>query len=166
MSFEWKNLPEIRTRRLLLRKLVLEDRDDLFEIYGDHEVMKFTDDDCFANCETVVEMLESVEKLFRAKASIEWGVEDLSSRKIIGTCGLHSFSSDCCAGEAGCLLARQFWGKGIMREAMVGVIGFARDSLGLKRLRADIEPENVRSIKLFTNLGFKPAKDGILELEL
>lgn len=166
MSFEWKNLPEIRTRRLLLRKLVLGDREDLLEIYGDHEVMKFTDDDCFANVETVDQMLESVENLFCARASIEWGIEDLASQKIIGTCGLHSFSSDFSAGEAGCLLARKFWGKGLMREAMVRVIEFARDSLGLKQLKADIEPENVRSIKLFINLGFRKAKNGILELKL
>lgn len=110
------------TERLLLRGLALTDREDLFRIYGDPQV--------------------------------------------IGTCDLHSFNTDFSAGEPGCHLAREFWGKGLMLEALIRVIGFARDSFQLKRLKADIGPENFRSMKLFNKLGFRKNKNGILELKL
>jgi ribosomal-protein-alanine N-acetyltransferase len=52
----------------------------------------------------VVQMMASVVRLEKTGESLEWAIVERESNKVIGTCGLHSFSKagHCC--EVGCLL--------------------------------------------------------------
>lgn len=49
---------------------------------------------------------------------------------------------------------RSFGGRGLITEAMRLAIRFAFESLGLHRLEANIQPQNLRSIALVRRLGF------------
>ena len=51
-------------------------------------------------------------------------------------------------------LDREYWGKGIMKEALSAVIDFADKKLDLGMLYACASPENQRSIRLLKSLGF------------
>lgn len=153
--FAWNAPPTLRTERLLLRALAPADSADLFAIYGDPEVMAFAGDPPFADPAVVAQMLASVERLFRAGEALEWGVVHAQERRVIGTCGIHSFTADGSAAEVGCLLARRYWGQGLMAEALTGVIGFAFETLGVTTLLADIDAPNLRSQRLFRRLGFQ-----------
>jgi RimJ/RimL family protein N-acetyltransferase len=53
---------------------------------------------------------------------------------------------------------KQFAGKGIMLEGMRLVVESAFNDLGLHRLEANIQPDNIRSINLVKKLGF--SKEG------
>ena len=46
-------------------------------------------------------------------------------------------------------------GKGLMRQAMKLVIDFAFNEIGLHRLEANIQPDNIPSIKLIRSLNFR-----------
>jgi [ribosomal protein S5]-alanine N-acetyltransferase len=46
-------------------------------------------------------------------------------------------------------------GAGVMREAMPSVFRFAFDRLGLHRLQANVQPNNVRSIALLRGTGWR-----------
>jgi [ribosomal protein S5]-alanine N-acetyltransferase len=48
-----------------------------------------------------------------------------------------------------------FAGSGLMTEAVRQAIGYAFDEVGLHRLEANIQPDNVRSIALVRRLGFR-----------
>lgn len=48
-----------------------------------------------------------------------------------------------------------FAGKGLMRQGMERVLGHCFEQLGLHRLEANIQPQNVRSISLVRGLGFR-----------
>ncbi|KAF1081739.1 MAG: hypothetical protein GQF41_2079 [Candidatus Rifleibacterium amylolyticum] len=154
MEFNWDELPQIKTPRLCLRKLTASDRQEIFAVYGNPEVMAFTDEEPFNDSEVVDQMLASVEKLFCSRESLEWGIESVADGRIIGTCGLHSFNWSEFSAEAGCMLAREFWGKGLMQEALLPVFVFARTSLHLKKVIAEISEGNSRSEKLFARMGF------------
>lgn len=130
------------------------DVSDLFAIYGDPEVMRYASDLPFSEPATVLTMLESVNRLLAAGASLEWGIEKKPHGHLIGTVGLHSFEPSRTAAEVGCLLVKPAWGQGYMREALHPVMNYARDELGLKRLVADMDAANTRSIRLFESLGF------------
>jgi len=52
-------------------------------------------------------------------------------------------------------LLQEYWGKGYAKEAMISLIGYCKDNLGLKRLCARIDDKNIASKKLFESLGFE-----------
>jgi len=132
------------------------DIDALFAIYGDAEVMRHASDPPFADRDTVRVMLASVSALLAEGRSLEWGVADRQTDRLIGTCGLHAFEAEPARAEVGCLLARSHWGRGLMREALEALFVHAREGLGLAVLRADIDVGNDRSAALFRRLGFRP----------
>jgi len=158
--------PPMSTERLLLRPLRDGDIAALFAIYGDAEVMRYASDDTFPNPSTVLTMLASVDRLLVEGASIEWAIEDKRSRELIGTCGFHSFDAPNGCAEVGCMLARNTWGQGFMREALRRMFAWARHELGLASLRADIDAANLRSMRLFAALGFARIDTGTCELAL
>ncbi|KKD60167.1 GNAT family acetyltransferase [Grimontia sp. AD028] len=146
--------PVLSSHRLVLRSIVHSDVDDLFEIYGNEQVMEFASDPVFTSIKMVHQMLESVARLEATEESFEWAMVEKASNKVIGTCGLHSFSEDRSECEVGCLLNAAHWNKGLMSEALPLLFEFA-GSVGVKALIADINNDNVRSIALFEKLGFE-----------
>lgn len=132
-----------------------EDEADLFAIYGDEEVMRYASDAPFPSVAMVATLLDSVAVLLKTMRSIEWAVAQRSTGRVIGTCGLHSFDDAARSGEMGCLLARAHWGQGLMAEALVAVMAYGRDTLGLHTLVADIDVANQRSRALYRKLGFQ-----------
>lgn len=165
-AFDWTVLPELRSTRLLLRALNPADSADLFAIYGDPEVMEFAGDPPFADPGLIGQMLGSVDRLFRERQALEWGIVHAQEQRVIGTCGIHSFAADGSAAEVGCLLARRHWGQGLMAEALASVIDLAFDALALGALLADIDAPNQRSQRLFHRLGFQrdPTRAPLLAL--
>ncbi len=57
-------------------------------------------------------------------------------------------------GEIGWYFRRGFWGQGYAREAAEAIIAYSRDTLGVKRLCAQIDERNERSKRLAERLGF------------
>lgn len=53
-----------------------------------------------------------------------------------------------------------YWGKGIMSEAMQGVINFSKTQISPNRIQAEVYPENIASLKLLKKLGFQ--EEGLL----
>jgi RimJ/RimL family protein N-acetyltransferase len=149
------SLPVLESARLQLRAMHDHDRADLFAIYGDPEVMRFTSDAVFPELATVDEMLRSVARLRAEGSALEWAIELKSTQVLIGTCGLHRFEPEHSCAEVGCVLARTAWGCGYMREALTTLMRHAAAGLGLQWLKADIDAPNLRSIRLFESLGFR-----------
>ncbi|OOF02124.1 N-acetyltransferase [Salinivibrio sp. MA427] len=120
--------------------------------------MEFASDPVFTSKDMIVQMLKNVVRLEKLGESLEWAVMDQATNKVIGTCGLHSFSDNGDSCEVGCLLNSSYWRKGYMYEALILLFSHAK-SLGIEKLYADIDEGNFRSQALFNKLGFK-AKNG------
>jgi len=80
---------------------------------------------------------------------------------VIGFCGLTRF--DDVDGqpeiEIGYRLARAYWEQGLATEAALAVRDYACSQLGLRRLIALIDAENVRSIRVAEKIGLHHEKD-------
>ncbi len=153
--------PDLHGSRIVLRSIQTNDSDDLFEIYGDIQTMEFASDPVFTSKDMIVQMLESVVRLEKSGESLEWAIMDQATNKVIGTCGLHSFSDSGDSCEVGCLLNSSYWRQGYMSEALSLLICHAK-SLGIEKLYADIDEGNFRSQALFNKFGFK-AKKGLFQ---
>ncbi|HCG8570682.1 TPA: GNAT family N-acetyltransferase [Vibrio parahaemolyticus] len=156
--------PDLHGSRVVLRSIQTDDSDDLFEIYSDIQTMEFASDPVFTSKDMIVQMLESVVRLEKSGESLEWAVIEQTTNKVIGTCGLHSFSDSGDSCEVGCLLNSSYWRQGYMSEALSLLFSHAK-SLGIEKLYADIDEGNFRSQALFNKLGFK-AQNGQFQRSL
>ncbi|UTM56073.1 GNAT family N-acetyltransferase [Photobacterium sp. CCB-ST2H9] len=151
--------PDLVGHRVLLRTIHHADAEDLFEIYGDVQVMVFASDPVFSAVETVHQMIESVIRLEQSEESFEWAIVEKSTNKVIGTCGIHSFSACGSSCELGCLLNATYWRQGFMSESLQLLINYAF-SQGIRTLNADVDRRNARSRALFERLGFDQQEGG------
>jgi RimJ/RimL family protein N-acetyltransferase len=154
--FDWSTVPTLSTPRLDLVRWTTADADDLLRLCGDPRVMRFATDPPLTSRRGALRMLASMRQLLQTRQSIEWGLRLRRSGRIIGSCGLHSFSPNRSLAEVGCLLARRYWGRGLMREALSAMFVFGIDQLSLRLLLADIDEDNLASQQLFASLGFEP----------
>ncbi|MGP8308713.1 GNAT family N-acetyltransferase [Vibrio sp. YIC-376] len=146
--------PDLYGERVFLRTIRVDDAEDLFEIYGHVQTMQFASDPTFTSLAMIHQMMESVTRLETLNESLEWAIVEQTSNKVIGTCGLHTFSHcrSCC--EIGCLLNARYWNQGYMSEAL-GLLFSHAKSQGIYQLVADIDEDNFRSRALFEKLGFE-----------
>lgn len=63
--------------------------------------------------------------------------------------------------EIGFLLSRNYWGKGLAREALSTVLDYLFRERDMQEITADVDPRNERSIKVLEGVGF--AKTGFEE---
>ena len=59
------------------------------------------------------------------------------------------------AAHVGYSIDAEYEGQGFMREALEGLIAYAFDELGLHRIMANYQPQNLRSEGLLQRLGFE-----------
>jgi len=159
-------LPVLPGVRLALRTMTDDDAAALFAIYGDPEVMRYTDEAPFPGVDTVSIMLASVRTLLATGESLEWAIILHASGEVIGTCGLHGFLDDERSAQVGCVLKHSHWGHGHMTEAVTLLMRFASNVLKLECVTADVDPENERSLRMFQRLGFRQSNSGELIADL
>jgi len=63
--------------------------------------------------------------------------------------------------EIGYGLLQQYWGQGIISEAVKKIVNFALNTMKLHRIYAYIDHENIPSIKIVEKLNFE--REGILK---
>jgi RimJ/RimL family protein N-acetyltransferase len=85
---------------------------------------------------------------------LSWAITLAGEPRVIGVCTLFHFSPQCARAEVGYILAREHWGKGLMREALESLIVQAFGPGELRRLEADADPRNAGSLRILTRLGF------------
>ncbi|WFA03572.1 GNAT family N-acetyltransferase [Bacillus sp. HSf4] len=77
------------------------------------------------------------------------------SGAFIGSTGLHRMNWEAKRFEIGYWCHSEFAGKGYMTEALKGLIDFAKNALGAKRLEIRCDSTNHRSRKMAERLGFQ-----------
>jgi len=135
----------IKTERLLLRRVRVEDAADLLAVYGDRQTMRYWSTRPDANLE------ESTQRA-KALAAIPdpltyFGIE--YQNKLIGAAGVHE------GDEIGFILNRDYWRLGIMREAVEAMLPYLLETLGTDQITADIDPRNEASAGILKALGFE-----------
>jgi len=158
--FDSEILPTINGERVCLRWLEAKDVDSLFSIFSDPEVMQYWSSLPLDNTHAAEKLLADIHDGFQSRALFQWGIARYTDDRVIGTCTLYHIDTDNRRAEIGYALGRDYWGQGYMREALTSLINFCFGDLRLHRLEADVDPENLSSIKMLERLGFQ--KEGYL----
>ena len=87
-------------------------------------------------------------------------IVDRTAAAAIGACLLFRFDEGSARAELGYVLGRAHWGRGLMREALSGLLDHAFTAIGLRRIEAEVDVRNAPSSHLLARLGF--TREGIL----
>ena len=149
----------LRTARLLLRPMAVDDVDFVFRHFGDAEVQRFLVD---SEPVTTRERAQSIVDFYTRSPQaphMRWVIGRASDDEPIGTCGFHLWSRTHRRCEVGYDLAPSSWGQGLMTEALRAVLTHGFGEMELHRVAAYIHPDNTASLRLAERLGF--AHEGI-----
>jgi RimJ/RimL family protein N-acetyltransferase len=147
---------ELRTPRLRLRPLTLDDVPALAAYRDDPEVARYQSWDRYSEADAH-ELILDVRHRQPGTAGewFQWGVELLADGAMIGDCGLKTRGDDPRQGEIGYTLARARQGQGLASEAVRAVLDLAFHRLELHRVSASIDADNHRSVALLERLGLR-----------
>ncbi|MFM9976790.1 MAG: GNAT family N-acetyltransferase [Sphingomonadaceae bacterium] len=150
--------PTLRTERLVLRQLLAADAEALNAAMSDAMLMTWWSSaphETLAQTEAYVARNAELRDGWRCWAITTDGAQALGWVVLIEKrAGVH---------EVGYILARTAWGKGLAREAVGMVVDHAFEVLRLRRVFADVDPDNAGSIRLLEALGFE--REGCLRAE-
>ncbi|KGE19774.1 GNAT family N-acetyltransferase [Paenibacillus wynnii] len=149
------DFPTLETERVILRKLTMDDAEDMYEYASDSEVAKYTTWEAHNSIEDSVGFLNFLIQKYNNKQLAPWGIMLKSNQKVIGTCGYMNWIPQINRAELAYALSREFWGKGIMTEAANEILEFGFDKMKLNRIEAFCLSENAGSKALMRKIGMK-----------
>jgi RimJ/RimL family protein N-acetyltransferase len=148
-------LPTLAGERVKLRWLVPSDVGALHDVFSNADVMRYWSRLPFTHEGEARELLAAIERAFIAQTLFQWGIVLKDDDRVIGTCTLAQVDASNLRAELGYALGRAQWGQGLMGEALEVLLAFAFGDLGLRRLEADVDPNNARSVRTLERLGFQ-----------
>ncbi len=151
-------LPNLETKRLLLRKLRYEDVDDIYEYAQDPEVAKFVMWNPHSSKEETFNFMNTVIEYYIKHRPAPWGIELKSEKKIIGTVGFTKLFPKENKGEIGYTLSRLYWNRGIMTEAVKKVLEYGFEKMELDEIEANTIVANEQSARVLKKAGMKLVK--------
>ena len=147
--------PVLKTERLTLRQLSVNDDKEIFALRSDKQVNKYLDREPSNTIEDARKFIHKIEEVVKQNKGIYWAITLTNNDKLVGTICLFNFSNENDQAEIGYELLPAFQGQGIMQEATSKVIAFALDVIGLKAIEAYTHRENESSSKLLEKFNFK-----------
>ncbi|HFI0579484.1 TPA: GNAT family N-acetyltransferase [Streptococcus suis] len=149
----WTRLAQFacfETERLVLRPFSYEDGNDFFEIVSNSENLPFI----FPALEDKnLALATMVEKFMRSPLG-NWAVVDRVSGQMIGALCFEKLDDRQMTAELSYFLKKDYWGQGLMTEAVKNLVFLAFYEIGLKELVIITHEENVASQMVARKSGF------------
>ena len=144
----------IRTARLLIRPMRLEDAEGLWRRRSDPEVARYQNWALPYPRERAEELVKSVVAM-DGPANDEWwmaAIADPDTDEVVGDLALH-LGWESRSAEIGYTLAREHWGKGYAIEAASDLVAYLFGTVGVTRVFGMLHPENPASAMVLERLG-------------
>ncbi len=150
----------LETDRLLLRRLVPGDLNDLFALYSDTEIRRYFPEGTL----TLEQTRDEIEWFLNGHPDHPelglWATIHKETGRFIGRCGLLPWTiEEHYEVEVAYLLDKSFWRQGYGTEAARGVLEYGFNQLQLKRLICLMFKENQASRKVALAIGMKLEKE-------
>ena len=146
--------PQLKTSRLLLRRLQMPDAKEIYLLRADDRVNQYIDRPKALHMDDAFQYIEKIDNGVKAGEWVYWAIQLRGTSKLIGTICLWNFANRDGKAELGYELMPEHQGKGIMREAVQAVLQYGFSTLQLKCIEAVSRTGNLRSIKLLEEFGF------------
>lgn len=154
LNLNFNPFPILETERLKLRKVELSDVEDYHEIRSNKRVMQYIARPLAQTLEDTKGVIERVHETIEKSEGINWAVCLKDDPKILGTVGFYRTNHTHFRTELGYELRPEFWGKGIMSEAIQAVLDYAFFTMNFHSVEANIDPVNRRSENILIRNNF------------
>jgi ribosomal-protein-alanine N-acetyltransferase len=153
MDTEFGDMPVLETARLRLRRLTYDDAEDMFAYASDPEVTRYLMWLPSRSIEESLEFIMTAVERYRNRQPAPWGMELKTEGRIIGTCDYIHWWPAHERAEIGYALSRQYWGQGLMTEAVREIIDYGFRVKGINRIQAMCEIPNIGSARVMEKSG-------------
>ena len=159
----------IETERLVLRPFRQDDLADLYEyasVDGVGEMAGWAHHESVDTSQRILNLFIEEDKTF--------AIVFKENGKVIGSLGIEKYGMEdkltefdgYLGREIGYVLSKDYWGRGIMTEAVRAVIGYLFDGVGLDFLICGYYDFNAQSRRVQEKCGFKPYRRLVMETQM
>lgn len=152
--------PILESDCIRLRGIEENDIERLYALFSNPQVMRYWSRGPMTNWQEAIDYANTIIEGFATRNVLNWIIADLESDQMIGTCTLYEINPQHARAGLGYALMPEYWGKGLAHDAASLAISYGFLELGLHRIEADTEPNNLRSNKVLERFGFQ--REGLL----
>lgn len=156
----YRQLPTLHTRRLVLRKLRMQDAAAYFTFAGDPYVTRYLRWGPHSSLQETESYLAEVLDGYRQGTDGPWGIEFAQMRQLIGTIHLMDLDPRNLKADVGVVLHCQYWRQGIGSEALECVLNYCFKKLRLQRVQGLAITGNTAACRLMEKC--RMAREGVL----
>ncbi|RYZ10708.1 MAG: N-acetyltransferase [Alphaproteobacteria bacterium] len=137
-------------RDFIVRPLNLAvDGPALHAIYGDEDCCRYLSRPATTSVDETVTMIQQWE----TRDDINWVLADHADGPALGRISVYA-SSKPNVWEAACMISPAARGRNLAARSLAILIDEAFDNRGVRRIVADVDPDNIPSVRVFEKLGF------------
>ena len=151
----FSEMPILTTDRFILRKLSLDDTDDMYEYAKDADVTRFLTWSPHKDKGFTLEYLTYLQTRYKAGEFYDWAIVWKDSGKMLGTCGFTRFDCKNDFAEIGYVINPEYHGQGIATEVVGRVIQYGFENLMLNRIECRFIEGNGASRRVMEKNGMK-----------
>jgi RimJ/RimL family protein N-acetyltransferase len=141
----------LHSERLLLREFTVDDAPQLFALYEDADVMRYTGEEPFTSVAAVEQFLSEY-PYYERDGFGRWAVIDRRSDEFLGFCGLRR-DNPTPEVDLGFRFFRRFWFQGYATEAARAALSTGFGAFGLTEIIGRTMRENLASTHVLKKLG-------------
>jgi ribosomal-protein-alanine N-acetyltransferase len=154
ITFQFDPFPYFNTDRLVMRKITAEDTDAFFQLRTDPVVNRYIDRDMMKTKDEAYALIQKLLKELENNESIIWAITTRENNTMIGNICFWNISREHHKAEIGYVLSAEYHRKGLMDEAVKKVLEYGFTFMKLHSVQANVNPNNIASIKLLEKNGF------------
>lgn len=154
LNLSFSPFPNLTTERLRLRRLTINDANEVLLLRSDERVNKFIDRPKAITIDDAISFIHKIENGVANNESVYWAITKKEEDTLIGTICLWNISKEDERAEIGYELHPDLQGKALMQEAICKVVEYGFYTMNLKVITAEVNKDNIRSIKLLEKTNF------------
>ncbi|KAI8831203.1 hypothetical protein BJ741DRAFT_668021 [Chytriomyces cf. hyalinus JEL632] len=150
------NTRTINTKNLLLRKYSATDTPFIHSCMSNPQVMTYWSTLPHTDLSQTNAWVATVlkEGPNNVNGILDFIMHHKSTNQAIGKIGIYQPLLKDGSGEVGYFLHPEFWGQGLMKEAMQAFLEYVFEGKEATVIKADVDPRNAASMRLLENVGF------------
>lgn len=152
--------PTLYTERLVLRKISIDDAEDMFAYSSSEDLTRYLLWDPHPDLLYTEHYIRYLQERYSAGDFYDFAVVSKQNGRMIGTVGFTSFDLPNRSAEIGYVISPDFQGHGYATEAVTRLISFGFHECALERISAVCMKGNLASLRVMEKCGLQ--REGVL----